>query len=158
VRITSTGFNKEFVLNITLHPVTRENYEAVCDLEVTEAQEDYVASNTWSLVESAYNDGYTTRAIYMNDILVGFFMWVEESRKKISIWRFMIDQKFQQKGIGRKALNLALDEIKQVQGIEIIEICYDPENPVAKDFYSKFGFVEIGMDEDDEDMLAIISL
>ena len=70
----------------------------------------------------------------------------------------MIDQKFQQKGIGRKALTLALDEIKQVKGIEIIEICYDPENPVAKDFYSKFGFVEIGMDEDDEDMLAIISL
>ncbi|KKE82561.1 hypothetical protein N481_25480 [Pseudoalteromonas luteoviolacea S4047-1] len=85
-------------------------------------------------------------------------MWVQESNKRISIWRFMVDKKYQQKGIGRKALNLALDEIKQAPDIREIEICYDPANPVAKEFYSSFGFVEIGMDEDGEDMLAVIEL
>ncbi|MEF1301316.1 GNAT family N-acetyltransferase, partial [Vibrio owensii] len=39
-----------------------------------------------------------------------------------------------------------------------IEICYNPTNPVAKPFYSQFGFEEVGMDEDGEDMLAIIEL
>jgi diamine N-acetyltransferase len=29
---------------------------------------------------------------------------------------------------------------------------------VAKSFYQSFGFTEVGMDEDDDDMLAIISL
>jgi len=70
----------------------------------------------------------------------------------------MIDKKYQQKGIGRTALSLALNEIKKSPKLKEIEICYNPQNPVAKIFYSSFGFVEIGMSNDGEDMLAIISL
>jgi len=62
-------------------------------------------------------------------------MWVPETTKTISIWRFMVDQNYQNNGIGRKDLQLALDEIKQINGLEEIEICYNPNNPVAKDFY-----------------------
>jgi diamine N-acetyltransferase len=32
-------------MNITLENVTSSNYEAVCDLDVTDEQQDYVASN-----------------------------------------------------------------------------------------------------------------
>jgi diamine N-acetyltransferase len=85
-------------------------------------------------------------------------MWVKESRIKISIWRFMVDKNHQQKSIGRVALNLALAEIKKVPDLQVIEICYNPKNPVAKEFYSSFGFSEVGMDEGDEDMLAVIKL
>ena len=42
--------------------------------------------------------------------------------------------------------------------VKEIEICYNPKNPVAKEFYSSFGFSEVGMDEDNEDMLAVIKL
>lgn len=145
-------------MNISLIPVDKSNYEAVCDLEVEESQEDYVAENTWSLVEAQFNEGYITRAIYKDQAVVGFFMWVRESTSKISIWRFMVDKQHQNQGIGRLALDLALDEIKQAQGLREIEICYNPNNPVAKDFYSSFSFKEVGMDKDDEDMLAIIKL
>ncbi|WP_105067119.1 GNAT family N-acetyltransferase [Vibrio jasicida] len=86
------------------------------------------------------------------------FMWVRETKEKISIWRFMIDAKYQAKGIGRIALHKALEEIKQTESLRQIEICYNPNNPIAKMFYSQFGFMEVGMDEDGEDMLAIISL
>jgi len=144
-------------VEVLLHPVTKENYEEVCALEVTKAQESFVAENTWSLVESLF-EGYESRAIYADEDIVGFFMWVQETSEKISIWRFMVDQKCQNKGIGRKALNLALNEIKSVKKLRTIEICYNPQNPVAKDFYSSFGFNEIGMDEDNEDMLAVISI
>lgn len=143
---------------VTLRKVTKENYEQVCELDVEKAQEDYVASNMWSLVEATYNDGYESRAIYLADKPVGFFMWVRENTDKISIWRFMVDQNHQKKGIGRTALSLALSEIKTVAKLKQIEICYHPENPVAKDFYASFGFNEIGMDEDNEDMLALIQL
>ncbi len=61
-------------------------------------------------------------------------------------------------GIGRIALTLAIEAIKQTPSVKEIEICYNPTNPVAKDFYSSFGFQEIGMDEDGEDMLALIKL
>lgn len=145
-------------MEVSLRYINKDNYEAVCDLDVSTEQEEYVACNMWSLVESMFNDGYETRAIYCNDEAVGFFMWVQETRDKVSIWRFMIDHKHQQKGIGRSALSLALTEIKQVAGLQEIEICYNPKNPVAKAFYSSFGFAEVGMDKDGEDMLAKIEL
>ncbi|WP_404340153.1 GNAT family N-acetyltransferase [Pseudoalteromonas mariniglutinosa] len=143
---------------ITLEQVNNSNYEAVCDLEVTDEQQHYVASNMWSLVESHYNQGYTCRAIYRDGELVGFFMWVLESPVKVSIWRFMVDKCYQQTGIGRAALALALREIKAAKQLKEIEICYHPHNPVVKDFYSSFGFQEVGLDEEGEDMLAIIKL
>lgn len=145
-------------MNVSLAKITKHNYEAICELEVSEEQEDYVASNTWSLVEAAYNRKYSPRAICVNEEPVGFFMWVQESTSKISIWRFMIDKKHQQKSIGRKALDLALHEIKKTPNLKEIEICYNPNNPVAKGFYSSFGFVEIGMDADGEDMLAMVKV
>lgn len=95
---------------------------------------------------------------YQNDKSVGFFMWVSETPERVSIWRFMVDQRYQKAGIGRTALNLALNEIKTSDKLKEIKICYDPENPVAKDFYSSVGFQEVGLDEDGEDMLAVIKL
>ena len=145
-------------MEVSLRQVSKENYEEVCELDVTKEQEDFVACNMWSIVESKYNEGYETRVIYLNEEPVGFFMWVKESRIKVSIWRFMVDKNHQQKSIGRVALNLALAEIKKVPDLQEIEICYNPKNPVAKEFYSSFGFSEVGMDEDDEDMLAVIKL
>ncbi|MBU2893710.1 GNAT family N-acetyltransferase [Colwellia sp. D2M02] len=145
-------------MEVSLHQITKENYEEVCELDVTKEQQDYVACNMWSLVESQFNEGYETRAIYADAEPVGFFMWVEESKSKTSIWRFMIDKVHQQKSIGRTALNLALAEIKKSVNLQEIEICYNPNNPVAKEFYSSFGFSEVGMDEDNEDMLAVITL
>ncbi|SCW30116.1 diamine N-acetyltransferase [Paenibacillus tianmuensis] len=145
-------------MNITLTDVDKNNYEEVCDLSVAEDQYDYVSENMWSLVESKFNPSYQTRAICLDGKPVGFFMWVPKTKGKISIWRFMVDENYQNKGIGRKALLLALDEIRQTDGLEEIEICYNPNNPVAKDFYASFGFVDVGMDEDGDDMIAIIKI
>lgn len=139
-------------MNITLIDVDKDNYEDVCDLSVSDNQYDYVADNMWSLVESKFNPSYQTRAICLDGKPVGFFMWVPETDIRISIWRFMVDQHYQNKGIGRNGMLLALDEIRRTDGLEEIEICYNPNNPVARSFYSSFGFVEVGMDEDGDDM------
>ncbi len=149
-------------MTVSLNPVTKENYEEICNLQVEKQQEDYVADNIWSLVESMFNPTYQTRAIYNNSTPVGFFMWVPQKPDKVSIWRFMVDKKYQNKGIGRKALQLAIDEIKQTEGLKEIGIYYNPKNPLAKKFYSSFGFIEVGIEEDDDeddgDMLAVIKL
>ena len=145
-------------MKVSLQQVNKNNYETVCELDASNDQEEFVACNMWSLVEANFNEGYETRAIYLNDTPVGFFMWVREKTNKVAIWRFMIDEKHQKKGIGRKALGLALDEIKKLKTLKKIEICYNPKNPVAKQFYSSFGFVEVGLDEAGEDMLAIIEM
>ncbi len=143
-------------ISLSLRAITKGNYEAVCDLDVSEQQQDYVACNMWSLVEAQFNSGYSTRAIYLSEQPIGFFMWVQESAHKVSIWRFMIDERYQRQGYGRYALTLAIAEIKEQPQITEIEICYNPSNPVAKQFYSQFGFIEQGMDDDEEDMLALL--
>lgn len=145
-------------MSIRLAAIDSENFAAVCDLDVSDEQQDYVASNMWSLVESHYIPGLTCRAIYHNEQPVGLLMWALECPTKVSIWRFMVDQHYQKMGIGRIALNLALSEIKADKAIKEIEICYQPSNPVAKDFYSSFGFQELGMDSEGDDMLAVIKL
>ncbi|WP_387463538.1 GNAT family N-acetyltransferase [Photorhabdus sp. RM323S] len=145
-------------MHITLTDVNQDNYEDVCDLTVADHQYEYVADNTWSLVESKFNPSYQIRTICLDDKPVGFFMWVPETDRRVSIWRFMVDRHYQNKGIGRKAMLLALDEIRRTDGLEEIEICYKPNNPIARNFYASFGFVEVGMDEDGEDMLAMIKV
>ncbi|WP_232289682.1 GNAT family N-acetyltransferase [Stenotrophomonas maltophilia] len=106
--------------------------------------------------QTAFHPGYQTRAIQADGELVGFFMWVPETPQRTSIWRFMVDQRWQGRGIGRRALELALAQIRATPGVAEVEICYNPRNPVAGAFYGSFGFVETGMDDDGEDMLAVL--
>ncbi|BFM08414.1 GNAT family N-acetyltransferase [Halioxenophilus aromaticivorans] len=149
-------------MTISLRPVDQNNYEAVCDLEVAPHQEDYVASNTWSLVEAAYNRNHYVKAIYAGAQLVGFMMWVQESPALISIWRFMIAEPHQNKGYGKLAMQKGLDLIRAQANKSFaktnikpeIEVCYVPENHIAKRLYAALGFVESGWDEDEEEVLA----
>ena len=70
--------------------------------------------------------------------------FIEMARKSYFIWRFMIDKRYQGKGYGRKAMQLALDYISTLPcgPAESIWLSYEPENEVAKKLYSSFGFVE----------------
>ncbi|ATC94864.1 GNAT family N-acetyltransferase [Pseudoalteromonas tunicata] len=145
-------------MTLSLREIDSHNYEDVCDLELQPEQVGFLASNTWTLVEAAYNSGYHARAIYLSDQLVGLVMWVQETPERISIWRFMIDCNYQQQGLGRHALSMVIEEIKQVPDLNEIEICYSPKNSVAQRFFASLGFIETGMDVHDEDMLAVILL
>ena len=69
-------------MSIRLEAVTSSNYEAVCDLDATDEQQEYVASNMWSLVESHYCQGHTCRAIYQNDTPVVFLCGYLKRLKK----------------------------------------------------------------------------
>ncbi|MGC5698802.1 GNAT family N-acetyltransferase [Pseudomonas sp. NFXW11] len=145
-------------MNVQLREVDHGNYEQLSDLEVFAEQEDYVASNLWSLAQAAYEPQCTARAIYHQDQPVGLFLWHAASPHKVAIWRFMVDKQHQHQGIGRQALGLLLEELRRSPGLTQVEICYNPENPLAAPFYASFGFQEQGMDQDNEDMLALLQL
>jgi len=145
-------------LKITLREITKENYRDVCDLEVTNDQKGHLASNMESLVESKFDETLVPRAIYAEDKPVGFMMGNRASDTEVTIFRFMIDFNFQQKGIGRAALRQAITEIRQIEGIQQIDICYHPDNTIAKRLYLSLGFREVGMDESDEDMWAVLHI
>ncbi|MEX8495670.1 GNAT family N-acetyltransferase [Sphaerotilus sp.] len=146
-------------MNITLRAVTRDNFEAVTDLELLPHQEDYLASNSYSIAQASFHPHLRTRAVYAAETLVGFMMYavpVEGGEAgEYGIWRFMVDAKHQGTGIGRQALAQLIDEIRAHGDVRRITISYLPDNAAAQRFYASFGFVERGIDDSDE-MVAVL--
>jgi diamine N-acetyltransferase len=132
---------------VTLRDVTAENWRAVTRLELADDQKKLVASNVYSLAQSKFEADAHPRAIYAGDMLVGFIMYdVTMDDAEAFIYRFMIGKEHQRQGYGRAALACAIDEIRRMPGIRSICISYMKDNPVAKDFYASFGFVEASDD------------
>jgi diamine N-acetyltransferase len=146
---------------VKLKKVTADNWEEVVDLELRDSQEDLVASNLYSVAEAQFDPDARPRAVYAGKRVIGFLMYdVQKTKgktKEASIYRFMIDRKYQGKGYGRTALSQALEEIRAIPGVNRISILYMPKNRVAKPFYASFGFVEVGRDRDGE-VIAVLKL
>lgn len=146
--------------DVKLKDVTAKNWRAVARLELAPDQKDLVADNLYSIAESKFDPDARPRAVYAGGQPVGFLMYdVSDAGRKreATIYRFMIDRRHQGKGYGRTALVLALDEIKATPKIRKVSISYMPSNKVAKAFYASLGFIEVGVDEDDE-MIAELAL
>lgn len=169
---------------ITLEKITYKNYiKAIWGLKVSPKQKSFVASNMCSLAEAyvAITNGGVALpfAICRNKRPIGFLMigygandedfegedpaFVEMVKKSYCLWRFMIDKRYQRKGYGRKAMQLALDYIKTFPcgKADACWLSYEPENEVAKKLYASFGFVEqpqFYKGGEGEEMPAILNL
>jgi len=132
-------------MKIELREITKDNFESVGELYIPDEQQEHLSRNIWSIAEAKYYDNHRARAIYCNDEVVGFIMWVHVTDVISSIWRFMVAHEHQNKGIGRLALECAIEEMKERESIEKIEICYGPDNTIPKNLYFSFGFIEVGM-------------
>ena len=75
------------------------------------------------------------------------------------IWRFMIDQRYQGKGLGKKALNKLIDYIrtKPLGESEKIYLSYVPGNDWAEKLYKEAGFVSNG-EKDGEEIVLVLDL
>lgn len=63
-----------------------------------------------------------------------------------NLWRLMIDKKYQHRGYGKEAMQLALDFIrtKPCGEAKYCWLSYEPENAVVRKLYHSFGFIETG--------------
>jgi diamine N-acetyltransferase len=149
-------------MSISIRAVSEENWDVVCDLELLKHQEDWLASNSYSIAQASFYPNFHTRAVYKDEEVIGFLMYVSmeeegEAAGSYAIYRFMVDRRHQGQGHGRAALGLALKEIAARPGAKAISISYKPDNAIAKGFYASFGFVETGIDEVGE-MVAMFEL
>lgn len=143
-----------------LRKVDLSNLWELLDLKVFPEQKEFVASNDVSILEAYATtaSGYTALpfGIYENGVPVGFVMFGygltgDESDPPIAkgnycLWRFMIDQSHQGKGLGKKALSLCIQYLQSFpcgKG-EFCWLSYEPENQRAKALYEKAGFRENG--------------
>ncbi|MCL7940940.1 GNAT family N-acetyltransferase [Halomonas sp. ATCH28] len=147
-------------MDISLKDVTRENFEAVIALEVAASQRDYVADNLYSIAESSLHPTYRPRAIYCDGEVVGFLMYESfahhDRPPAYNIFRLMVDRHHQGRGIGYRAMQRVLDEIRAQGPFERIAICYVATNQIARDFYASLGFQEAGLSEKTGEVIAEI--
>lgn len=132
-------------MEITLRPVTQDNWEECIQLKVREDQRNFVASNLYSIAESKFYPELQPMGIYADDKLVGFLMHgLEPEDGRYWLVRFMIDQRYQGQGLGRAAMQVFLQEMRSIPGLNKLFLSYEPENAVAEKLYSSLGFQPTG--------------
>ncbi|MWV44320.1 GNAT family N-acetyltransferase [Paenibacillus sp. HJL G12] len=130
---------------IALKEIDRSNFFDVIKLKVADEQNEFVATNLFSLAQAKAFPECVCLAIYHDDILVGFTMYcIDKEDHEYWIYRLMIDSKHQSKGYGKVAMEMLIERIKEDIQHRVIYISFEPENAWAKHLYEKLGFEEDG--------------
>ncbi|MFF3653935.1 GNAT family N-acetyltransferase [Streptomyces olivochromogenes] len=146
---------------VHLREITDANRDAVRALRVRRDQKQFVASVSKSLKEAAKkpetNPWY--RAVYRGDEPVGFVMlsWKPPTglfKGRHFIWRFLVDKRYQRRGIGEEALTQIADLVRADGATELLT-SYEPGDGEPWPFYRKFGFEPTGEMDDGEIVLRL---
>lgn len=136
---------------VTLREVDEDNVRAIIDLSVAEDQTDFVAPNAVSLAQAYVASKAWVRAVYAGDEPVGFVMLSDDDEKpRYYLWRFMIDQRHQGRGYGRRALELVHDYVRTRPAGDRIYLSYVPADGGPERFYKSFGYVDTGVEHGGE--------
>ena len=153
----------------TLRPVSRDNWNELIRLKVSDSQRNFVASNLYSIAEAQF--GYDEKdgkghweffpfGIYEGDMPVGFLMYginYDYPETQGLVVRLMVDENHQGKGFGKFGMEKVLEIFRADEKIQNAIITYAPENDGARKLYARFGFVETG-DLLDDETVAVLRL
>ena len=127
---------------VSLQPVTRANVRAVCELELADDQRHLVGPASYTVAEGNYEPGAILRAICLGSRPVGVLL-VEVEKPTPYLVRFMVDAGHQRAGIGRRAVELLLDELRAA-GWSELETSFHPGAEGAGGFWARCGFRDSG--------------
>ena len=139
-------------MTLTLREIKPLNFEECIQLKVGRNQ-NFVASNVYSIAESKLHPDWILKAIYFGEKMVGFIMF-SYSKRELFIRRLMIDKKFQKRGYGKSALDV-VKEFAIESGATKIKVSTVKENVRAIKLYGQFGFKDTGMMDEDEKIFIL---
>ncbi len=146
---------------VTLCEISEDTVVSVIKLSVAESQRGFVAPNAVSLAQALFSDAAWYRAIYLGDEPAGFVMLHDETLREpapevpeIGVWRFMVDERFQGRGVGRAAMRLVIEHVR-TKGVRTLELSYVPGEGSPEPFYLGLGFRHTGRMEGDEVVLEL---
>lgn len=163
---------------IELRNIAGDNIDEVVALEVGEKQKEFILDTTnlrcFADAHMLNVEGIpaTPLAIYDNDTMVGFLMYIYDTmdhesfeneafygKKAYFIWHNMIDKSQQGKGFGKRAFEKVMMDIETMPNgdAEFIALFYHKSNVIAKTLYASSGFVDTGIIQDNS-MLAVKNL
>lgn len=142
---------------LRLEKVNERTFKKIIDMKLPAEQNKFVAPNVVSLAQAwLYYQEARPLAICNDDDVVGFVMldW-DENERTVGIWRFMIAPEFQNKGYGKKAMEVVIELVRNEGKFDLIHLDYVPGNTIAHDLYFSLGFRENGEVEDDEIIMTL---
>lgn len=127
-------------MNITLRKIDQDNWRDCIALKVKEEQKKFVATNENALALAYVHTEMNPLGIYLDEKIIGFLMHALDPDDNIYyINRLMIDENFQGKGYGRKALSILIEQLKN-EGVKVLDILHKPDNHSAIKLYKSLGF------------------
>ena len=159
---------KRKMSKVTLTKLTFENYEKVLQLKPKESQKKFVED--WSTIlaiayigASENMDGQLYVIAYENEpvgnALIGKGKVGKQEPVELQqyiytyrIMGFFIDEKYQNLGIGKKALKLLIEKIKEYPDGDKLPVALEVKknNEVAMKLYESFGFYDTGIRYEDD--------
>lgn len=137
---------------VDLVEVTHETIGALRALELHASQERFVAPMAkWfaALVAPPVELGEALtpwlRAVRADDEIVGALLMSEPTavHREPYVWRLMVDRMHQRRGIGRRVLDLAVEQARRWNADELM-ISWVPALGTAGPMYEAYGFVPTG--------------
>ncbi len=136
-------------MSIRLEKVSIDNFEKVLSIQIDEGQKEFVSSPVYALAQAYvyYKTAYPF-AIYNDDMMVGFIMFgFYESKNQYTLWKFLIDNQYQNKGYGKEALLKGIQYAKERFRCTELYTGVAIENQIAEHLYEKIGFKKTGIIE-----------
>lgn len=151
----SVATDRRDAMVVELREVNAQTVRAVCALGVAPEQDEFVASNALSIAQAHFEPNHWMRAIFAGDEPAGFLLTKEDRQRPLYyLWRFMIDEKYQRRGIGRRAMTLLLDRWRSLGAAEGV-LSVIEENGSAIAFYESLGFRLTGERAGDELVMRV---
>ncbi|MGJ8616882.1 MAG: GNAT family N-acetyltransferase [Sulfitobacter sp.] len=144
-------------MTLTAVPITPDNRDKFADLRVNDAQQHLIATNEYWLDQAARVEVSKTFGLVKDGISVGLFSLIDPRLVPADdadlrnaqpgcgyLWRFMVDSKAQGAGVGRQALALIEDYVRDIGLKGLSMTTMDTEKGNALPFYLAQGYVATG--------------
>lgn len=145
--------------DVRLVTLTPDNQRAFADLETHYSQQRFVSPMRHSYADALFpplEGGVplvpVMYGIEADGLPAGFIMWaaVTSTVPEPYLWRFLVDRRYQGRGIGRRALDLVVDSLR-AQGHDAALVSWVPGRGGPQHLYERYGFVPTGnVDADGE--------
>ncbi|HFI0405089.1 TPA: GNAT family N-acetyltransferase [Streptococcus suis] len=133
---------------IGLELVNKENFDAVLQVKLAEADERKVASVEYSLAQAWLyrEEGHLLPyAVKSGQKVVGFVLLAIQEDKSYYVWRLLIDSHYQNRGYGKEVIRQVIGLAKENPSCHTVTMNYVIGNHKMRYILEKFGFQSVGM-------------
>lgn len=126
---------------IYFRSVDSSNEKEVRKLKVKPEQVAFIESVDECLAEAEQYSEWRPVAIYWKEIIIGFAMYGSFGPNRDTwIDRILIDEEFQGKGLGKKAMSKLMEVVAEEYKVDRIYLSFVEENIGAAHLYQTLGF------------------